>query len=258
MIQRNARSGAGSVSMRLTPHKSRCTAPSRWPAANASAGRMSMSKGRTPLPVVSAWSVRGDTTSWGQAKPLGFSLTTSFYPLGGGGSDMAGARRRTLLGAVNLFADARELAEIALGHPRRELALNVLHLRIDAPQQLESRLGDAGDRKPPILRRASALHEAAAFEPVDEPRHVGRALHHARRDLAARLALRMTTFQYAQRVVLSVREIGGRAGLVHELTDVPGRDQEVEDGLLGRTVEARLPDAAFENVTHEEDIARRK
>ena len=45
MIQRKARIGAGSVWIRLTPYRSRCTAPGMAPRANSSAGRKSMTSG---------------------------------------------------------------------------------------------------------------------------------------------------------------------------------------------------------------------
>ena len=85
MIQRKASSGAGSVSTRLTPNRSRCAAPGIWPAANASVGRRSIttvagavvsgdhSAGVPPATPSRPASSAGSISRSGQAYPFGFS-----------------------------------------------------------------------------------------------------------------------------------------------------------------------------------------
>src|SRR3954452_5664612 len=72
----NAFSGAGSVSMSDTPHRSTCTAPGMWPAAKRSAGRRSRMRSFAFASMRAASSC-GTVSNCGFAKPLGMGQSYS-------------------------------------------------------------------------------------------------------------------------------------------------------------------------------------
>jgi hypothetical protein len=110
-------------------------------------------------------------------------------------------------------------------------AVGFKHRRVELPEQLPSRLGDASENHPPVFRLTAAGNQAASFKPVQKPCNIGVSADHAISDLAASEALGRPP-EDPQHVVLGRGYLGCSEHRLEPPGQLIGRDRERDEDLF--------------------------
>ena len=104
-------------------------------------------------------------------------------------------------------------------------------LVVHAVEQRQPHLGDADLDDAAVVLGARAVDQAVAFEPVEQARHVRRAVEQALAQGAAREPLGVASPKDAKHIVLGLRDAVGRHRRRQRVEDPGTRHQDVEQRL---------------------------